>query len=329
MKSQVERFINRFLTNRVYFLLVLLIIVFVIMSSISRYFLNLHTILDITQLGVVLLLVAIGQSLIILAGGGGIDLSVGSMISLSGVLFGLMVKSGVDVWLAAFLAVLIGGLLGSVNGITIAWWGIPPMVGTLGTMWIYAALALVITKGVPISGFPDSFAFLGDGYILGIPAPIVLIAAPVFLIIWIMMSRTYFGRWIYLIGVNETAARFAGIPVVRVRFMLYTLSGLLSGIGAVAMSAWLMAARPDVGSGMEMQSITVTVLGGVNIFGGSGSLVGTLLAVLIVTLMASGLQLGNINTIWQLAVLGFILLGAVALNQGLSSRMEKRLGINA
>ena len=329
MKSQAERFINRFLTNRVYFLLALLIIVFVIMSSISQYFLNLHTILDIIQLGVVLLLVAIGQSLIILAGGGGIDLSVGSMISLSGVLFGLLVKAGVNVWPAAVFAVLIGGLLGSVNGVTIAWWGIPPMVGTLGTMWIYAALALVITKGVPISGFPDSFAFLGDGYILGIPAQIVLIAVPVFLIIWIMVSRTYLGRWIYLIGVNETAARFAGIPVVRVRFMLYTLSGMLSGIGAVAMSAWLMAARPDVGSGMEMQAITVTVLGGVNIFGGSGSLVGTLLAVLIVTLMASGLQLGNINTIWQLAVLGLILLGAVALNQGLSSRMEKRMGINS
>jgi ribose/xylose/arabinose/galactoside ABC-type transport system permease subunit len=112
-----------------------------------------------------------------------------------------------------------------------------------------------------------------------------------------------------------------------VRFVLYTVSGLLAGLAAVVMSSWLMAARPDVGAGMELQSITVAVLGGIDIFGGIGSLVGTLLAVLIVTMVASGLQLANINAIWQLAVLGFILLGAVALNQVLTRRMAAQQGL--
>lgn len=328
MKRTLELIFSRLLTDRVYFLLALLVVIMVILSALSQYFLNIETILDITRIGAVLALVSMGQSLIILAGGAGIDLSVGSIVSLAGVLFGLLAKTGMNIWLAAALTLVIGGLLGVINSITVAWWGIPPLVGTLGTMWIYGAIALVITKGVPVSGFSKEFAFLGDGRILGIPAQILLVVIPVFLILQVMLSRTYLGRWIYLIGVNSEAARFSGIPVTGVRFLLYALSGGLAGLGAVVMASWLMAARPDVGNGLELQSITVTVLGGVYIFGGLGSLAGTILAVLIVTLMASGLQLGNINTIWQLAVLGFILLGAVALNQVILQRESRRLGIS-
>ncbi len=319
----------KLLTNRVYFLLVLLVLVTIILSALSPYFLNVQTILDITRLGAVLALVSMGQSLVILGGGAGIDLSVGSMLSLSGVIFALMAQAGIDVWTAAILTVFVGGLLGAVNGITVAWWGIPPLVGTLGTNWIYGAIALVITNGVPISAFPKSFAVLGEGRILGIPIQILLIVVPVYLILQLMLSRTYLGRWIYLIGVNAEAARFSGIPVTRVRFFLYSLSGMLAGLGAVVMASWLMTARPDVGNGLDLQSITVTVLGGTNIFGGFGTLAGTILAVLIVTLMASGLQLGNINTIWQLAILGLILLGAVALNQVIAQRQARRLGLSS
>lgn len=329
MKRFVDFLLSKLLNNRVYFLLILLVLVFVIMSLLSPYFLNLDTILEITRLGTVLLLLAMGQTLVILAGGAGIDLSVGSMLSLAGVLFGLMVHNGVNIWAASLLAIGAGAMLGAINGVTIAWIGIPPLIGTLGTMWAYGALALVITNGIPISGFPTSFSFLGDGQILGIPSQIVLVALPIFLVLQYVIAKTFLGRWIYLTGVNDTAARFSGVPVTRVRFFIYTLSGLLAGIGAVVMASWLMAARADVGSGMELQSITVAVLGGTNIFGGFGSLLGTLLAVLIVTLVASGLQLGNINAIWQLAVLGIILLGAVALNQSISSFTAKRLGISS
>ena len=329
MKNFVDFLFSKLLSNRVYFLLILLVLVVVIMSAISPFFLSLGTILDITRMGTVLMLLALGQTLVILAGGAGIDLSVGATLSLSGVFFGLMVKAGMNVWAAGVLTVFIGGLLGTVNSITVAWWGVPPLVGTLGTMWIYGALALVITNGIPISGFPEKFGFLAAGNILGIPSQIILVAVPVFLILQYLVARTFIGRWIYLTGVNSTAARFSGIPVTRVRFFIYTLSGMLAGIGAVVMSSWLMTARADAGNGLELQSITVAVLGGTNIFGGFGSMLGTLLAVLIVTLVASGLQLGNINAIWQLAVLGLILLGAVALNQYISSYTAKRLGISS
>jgi ribose/xylose/arabinose/galactoside ABC-type transport system permease subunit len=203
--------IIQLLSNRVIFLLFLLAIVMIVMSLISPYFLNIDNLITMARFGAVLALVGLGQSLVILAGGAGIDLSVGSMISLSGVLFGFMVTAGMNVWLSAFLAVLIGGVLGAVNGVTIALWGLPPLIGTLGTMYAYGALALVMTKGVPISGFPDSFSFLANGKVLGLPSQIMLVVLPAFLVLLFIMRRTDFGRWIYLVGVNENAAQFSGI----------------------------------------------------------------------------------------------------------------------
>lgn len=328
MNRRFDQILLDLLTNRVYFLLVLAVVVVVVMSSISPYFFDWANLVTMMRLSAVLALVGMGQSLVILAGGAGIDLSVGGMLSLSGVIFGLLVaRAGLDLPIAIVLGVLTGAALGAVNGVTVAWWGVPPLIGTLGSGWAYGALALVITQGVPISGFPASFRFLGEGDVQGIPAQILFVVLPAFIILYLVMSRTVFGRWVYLVGVNDTAARFAGVPVTRVRFALYTLSGLLTGLAAVVMSSWLMAARPDVGAGVDLQSITVAVLGGIDIFGGIGSLVGTMLAVFIVTMLASGLQLANINTIWQLAILGAILLGAVALNQVLTRRMAAQQGI--
>jgi len=312
------------LANRVAFLLLLMGLVMVAMSLLSPYFLSVDSLLGMTRFGAVLALIGIGQSLVILAGGAGIDISVGSIISLSGVLFGLMVKADIPLALAVLACVAIGALLGAVNGVTVALWGMPPMIGTFSTMWAYGALALVLTRGVPVSGFPEAFGFLGQGKILGIPAQTLLFVVPAYVLSQFMLSRTAFGRSIYLVGVNDEAARFAGVSPRKVRFVLYTLSGALAGCGALIMSSWLMAARADVGNGMELQAITVAVLGGINIFGGSGSLMGTLLAVVIVTMVQSGLQLANINAIWQLAVLGFILLGAVALNQSVLREGARR-----
>jgi len=303
------------LSNRVVFLTVLLIIVVIVMSSISPYFLRWDSLITMSRFSAALALVGFGQSLVILGGGAGIDLSVGSIISLAGVLFGFIVTAGVNVWVAAILTVIIGGLLGAVNGAIISILESPPLIITLGTNYAYGALALVLTKGIPISGFPESFGFLSNGKILGIPTQIALIVIPVFAILIFGMTRTKFGRHIYLIGVNEEAAQIAGIQVKKYRFSLYTISGIFAGLSAIIFSSWFMTSRPDVGVGMDMESITVAVLGGIMITGGIGNLVGTALAVVIVTFIASGLQLANINTIWQLAVLGGLLLFSVAINQ--------------
>jgi len=328
MGAWIGNAVTKLLSNRVYFLVVLMIIVVIIMTSLSPFFLTMSNLISMTRFGAVLALLALGQSLVILAGGAGIDLSIGAILSLSGVLFGMLVRdAGVNVWLAIPLTIVAGALLGAVNGVTIVWWGLPPLIATLGTLWAYGALALVLTRGVPISGFPTSFAFISQDYILGIPTQILLIVIPVYLILQFMTSRTRFGRWIYLLGVNDEAARFAGVPVARVRFILYTLNGVLAGLGAVVTASWFMAARPDAGAGMDLQSVTVAVLGGIHIFGGIGSLAGTMLAVVIVTMVATGLQLANINAVWQLAVLGFMLLSAVALNQAVVRQSARRQGV--
>jgi ribose/xylose/arabinose/galactoside ABC-type transport system permease subunit len=275
-----------------------------------------------TRFGAALALVGLGQSLVILAGGAGIDLSVGGMISLAGVFFGLMVGAGINVWVAAVLAVLSGGILGAVNGLTIAILGLPPLIGTLGTTYIYSALALVITKGIPISGIPKEFSFIANGEVLGLPTQIILIVLPVYILFLFLSQKTQFGRRIYLVGVNSVAAQFSGIQVKKVRFSLYVISGLLAGLASIILASWFMAARPDVGDGMDMQAITVAVLGGIDITGGVGNVVGTLLAVCIVTMINSGLQLANINTIWQLAILGIILLSAIAINQAIEKQLK-------
>lgn len=329
MNDFLNRIVTQVLSNRVYFLLVLMLIVVVIMSLLSPFFLTVSNIFGMTRFGAVLALLALGQTLVILAGGGGIDLSVGAMVSLSSVILGMLaVQWEISIWLALPLMLIASTGLGAFNGLIVALIGVPPLIGTLGTLWAYGAIALVITEGRPIAGYPDAFGFIGSGRIFDVvPAMTLFIVLPVFLVLLFITTRTIFGRWIYLVGVNDVAARFSGVPVRRVRFLLFTLNGLLAGLGAIIYSSWFMSSRPDVGSGLELQAITVAVLGGTNIFGGTGNLAGTMLAVLIVTMVASGLQLANINTLWQLAVLGFILLGAVALNQFIAGRTARRQGL--
>lgn len=317
----------RWLSNRVAFLGLVAVLVGIAMSLSSPYFLTLENLLGMTQFGAVVALVAMGQALVILGGGAGFDLAIGSNLSFAAVIIGFLVRAGVNVWLAALAGILFGGGLGLVNGLLVTRIGIPPFIGTLGTMYAWAAVPLILTGGIPISGFPDAFGFLGQGNILGIPAQVVLITLPAFIILQYIMTRTVFGRSVYLVGVNDQAAQLAGINIKRVRLALYTISGLMAGLGAVIMTSWLLSARPDVGNGYELQALTVAVLGGFNIFGGEGTLPGVMMATLIVTMIASGLQLANVNTMWQLAALGIILLVAVAINQAISARNQRQFGI--
>ena len=306
------------LQHRPYFLMVLIVVVGAVMSFLSPFFLRINTLLGMTRFGAMLALVAFGQTLIIIAGGGGIDLAVGSMISLAAVVFGVTVDTTGSVTIGVVAAVTAGATMGAFNGCNIVLLRMPPLIATLGSMYAFGAIALVATGGTPISGFPEWFGSLGYRTVLGVPVQILLVVAPAFGILWFVLNRTTFGRNIYLVGVNETAARFAGIGVGSIRFTLYVVSGVLSALAGLVASAWLMTARPDIGRDIELQAITVTVLGGANIFGGEGSLTGTLLAVLIVTMVATGLQLANINTVWQLGAIGVILLASVALNQWLA-----------
>ncbi|MGX6446975.1 ABC transporter permease [Patulibacter sp. S7RM1-6] len=304
------------LRTRLGFLLAANVVAAVVMAQLSPYFLSVGNGQAMLQFGAVIALLALGQTLVIVAGGGGIDLSVGSILSLSGVLFALLfTDAGVPIPVAALLGVLAGAALGAFNGVLVTAVGISPIIATLGTLYLFGSLAVVLTDGVPVSGFPDSFGFVGQRTLLGVPTQILLVLLPVALVLGWMAARTALGRSIWLVGVNETAARLSGIGVARTRITVYAISGALGGVGGVVTASWLMSARPDAGVGYELQAITVAVLGGTNIMGGEGSLGGALLAVLIVTMVGQGLQLAGVDPTWQLGILGLLLLVAVTLNE--------------
>lgn len=310
----------QFLSNRITFLALMIVVLTIGLSFVSPYFLSIQTLLDMTQFGALTALLGMGQTLVIVGGRGGIDLSVGAMVSLAGVLMAMLVRVGINVWFACLLCVVMGVLMGLVNGFLVAWLDLPPLIATLGTSYVYSSVALVITKGVPVSGLPEGFSFLGHGQILGVPAQVFLVVIPAFLLLSWVIENTTFGRTAYMIGVNDTAAHLAGINVRQVRTLLYALSGALAGLGAIVVTSWLMGAKPDIGVGYDMQSITVAVLGGTSMAGGEGRLAGTMMAVIIITMISYGMQLGNINSVWQLAVIGTLLLGSIVVNNSLESR---------
>lgn len=311
---QISNIKNIIKFNRTSFLLVLLILIIVLFSLLTPHFFSVRNLLEITQFGAPLALIALGEALIILAGKGGIDLSVGSILSLTGVIFGLAVTNGVNMFIALIITAMSGVILGGINGVLIAYIGLPPMISTLGTMYAYGSLALYFTGGVPISGFPRNFSVLSQGYTFGIPNQVLFVVVPIAILTYLVVNKTAFGRKIYLTGTNDEAAKLATIDTSKLRMYLYVYSGLLSSIASIIMCSWLMTAKADVGKGLEMKAITASVLGGISIKGGEGRISGVLLAILIITITSSGLQIANINSIWELSILGLILITIVALD---------------
>jgi len=224
-------------------------------------------------------LLAIPVTFIIITAG--IDLSVGSIMALSAVVLGLSYEAGAPIWLASMLAVLTGSACGMLNGLFITWVRVHPLIVTLATLAAYRGIAEGISLARPISGFPESFAVLGRGTLAGIPIPgvLFLVAAAGAAV---TLARTPFGRSLYAIGHNETASRFSGIPVARLKLILYSLSGLAAGVVAVLFVSRRNTAKADVGFGMELDVITAVVLGGTSIFGGRGRIIGTVLGVLLI-----------------------------------------------
>lgn len=319
----MRKFLLSLAENRTKFLVILLVFELIIISLITPYFLNARNMMEITRFGAVLTLLAFGESLVILSGKDSIDISIGASLSLSGVIFGLLVTSGVSLNLSMLITVIFGGLLGSINGLLIAFAKLPPLIATLGTQYVYGSLALYFTKGIPISGFPEKFKFLSLDSTVGIPNQILFVVIPISLIILTLLNKSVFGRKLYLMGTNNTAAKFSGISEGKMRFSVYTIAGILAAIGAIVTSSWLMTSRADAGTTLEMQAITVSVLGGISIAGGRGKISGVLLGVLIVTFLMSGLQIANINSMWQLALLGFILILSVVTNSQISNYLSK------
>jgi ribose/xylose/arabinose/galactoside ABC-type transport system permease subunit len=251
-----------------------------------------------------------------LAGGPGIDLSVGSMVSLVGVLVGTLVGAGTPVMAACAAGLLFGAVLGLVNGLLVNVLRIPSLMATLATMFAYGGLALALTEGRPLGGFPEGFAWLGQGATAGIPNSFLFVLIPTAVLLHILLTRTRIGSHIVACGNDDRAAHLAGLNVARIRTRLYVLSGILAAIGSVISMSWFLAARPDAGKGMELLAVTIAVLGGTHIFGGTGGIPGTIVAILIVTTLQIGLQLANISAAWQLGIIGALLIISVSAGGG-------------
>jgi rhamnose transport system permease protein len=264
-----------------------------------------------------LALLALPMTFIIVTGG--IDLSVGSMIALAGVVLGLSHEAGMNIWLCCTLAIVTGTAAGALNGLFISVVRVHPLIVTLATLSAFRGIAEGISSGRPISGFPESFAWLGRGAIGGVPvAGIIFAIAAIFagVVLW----KTPFGRSLYAMGYNETATRFSGIKTRKIKFILYTMSGLASAIAAILLVGRRNTAKADIGAQMELDVITAVVLGGTSIFGGRGRIAGTVLGVLLIheTKEFVGWRFHNDPLIP--IVVGVLLIIAVLLNSAFTPR---------
>ena len=297
---------------RQYGIFVVFIIICLILSFISPQFLTVSNWTIIVTQASINALLAFGVTFVIITGG--IDLSLGSMVAVTGVSAAMLAHPDTfPVALPIFAGLFAGLLMGIFNGFIITKSKIAPFIVTLGTMTIGRGLALILSKGRPISNLSDSFNFIGGGDIFGIPFPIIVLVL-VFAICSIILKKTLLGRYIYAIGGNEQASRASGINVNQVKMAVYSISGLLAGLAGILLTSRITTGQPNAGAGFELDAIAAAVIGGTSTSGGTGTMTGTLVGVLLIGVINNGLDLLNVTSYYQQVVMGIIIIGAVVLD---------------
>jgi ribose transport system permease protein len=283
-----------------------------LLSILSPHFLTVDNILNVALQSSINAILAFGITFVIITSG--IDLSVGSILAFSSVIMGLCLTNGIGLFIAVIVGLINGAALGFINGFLITRINLAPFIVTLGMMSIARGLALVITKGYPISGMPDTIRFLGRGNILGIPVPVV-ITLFIFGISFILLQYTKFGRYVYAIGGNEEATRLSGVNVSKIKLLVYIWCGTMAGVSGIILTARLNSAQPIAGMGYELDAIAASVIGGVSLSGGEGTAQGTLIGALIIGVLRNGLNLLNVSSFWQQVVIGGVVIAAVTLDK--------------
>lgn len=315
--------------------LAMLVILF---SSMTPSFLTANNLSILTKHVAITALLAVGTSFVILAGG--IDLSVGSVAGLSGMMAGYLILHGfvfgggdayfLPIWLVVPVAVAAGGLVGWVNGILVTRLSIAPFIATLGTLYVARGAAMLISNG---STFPElageaarhntGFPSIGQGYLLGVPGPVWMMAA-VALAAWVLAAKTPFGRHVYAIGGNERAAMLCGIEVRRVKVWTYVISGVCAALVGLIIASQLEAAHPATGQSFELNAIAAVVLGGTSLLGGRGSIGGSLIGAFVIGVLADGLVMLGVSEFWQMVIKGVVIILAVAVDQ-VQNRIQLRM----
>jgi len=286
----------------------------VVLWILTPHFLTVSNLLNVLEQSAINAIVAAGMTFVIISGG--IDLSVGSVLALAGIVLASLLQAGVGLPIALTAALASAAICGLLNGLFVTLGRLPPFIATLGMMSVARGLALIWAEGRPISGFTESFRSMATGRPLGIPAP-VLITLVVYAIAHVALAHSVFGRSIYAIGGNEEASRLSGVPVRFHKAGAYVVCGLTSGVAAVVLTARLNSAQPTAGIMYELDAIAATVIGGTSLFGGEGTLLGALIGALIMGVLRNGLNLLNVSSFVQQFVIGVVIIAAVLIDTAL------------
>jgi ribose transport system permease protein len=292
-------------------------VIFMVFGLLNSNFLSLNNLRDVAVSASVNALIGIGLTFVIITGG--IDLSVGSIASFVGIVSAnMMVNSGVGAVPALLAGLVLGFAAGAVNGLAITLLRLPPFIATLGTLSVYQGLAYVVTNGQPVYNVPQSFVLLLNSYIAGVPIVVVVVAV-VALLAWLLLRRTVFGQNVIAIGGSEETAWLSGVRVIRVKILVYGLSGLLAALAGLVIVARISAAQSEAGAPYLLTAIAAAVIGGANLMGGEGRIAGTLVGALILGALTNGLVLLNVPSFYEQIVTGLVVVIAVAIDQGSKS----------
>lgn len=300
--------------------LVALMLLVTVLAILSPYFLTWSNFINVMRQAALQFLMAAGLTMVVLTGG--IDLAVGAMLGLAACLSASLISQG-HLVLGIAAALLSGLSCGVVNGVLVTYARIPPFIATYGMLWIAHGLGYVFMKGEVIYGLPEGFRLIGAGFLWGIPIP-VLIAGALVVVLHLLLHTTVLGRAIYAIGGNPVAARLSGMPVTRHLITVYALSGVLSGFAALVVIARVNAADSSLGEDLLLPAIAAVCLGGTSLFGGVGGIAGTAIGSVILALIVNGLNLLGVQTFWQNAVMGAIILLSVLADQLGGARLVRQ-----
>lgn len=292
-------------------LLAALVVLVVVFASQSEFFLSERNLTTILRNSVDLAVICAGMTIIIILGG--IDVSVGGIVAVCAVLIGRAYQYDMPDGVVVIIGLSAGALLGALNGTIIAKTRVPPIVATLGTMYIFIAILFLVIGGVWISGLPNTMSFLVLGDVFGIPVGVFIIGV-IYVFSWLLLRRTPWGQRVVAIGCDEVAARLVGIRVDRTKIQAYALLGLFAGITAVLYVARMRNVEVNIGTNIALEAIAATILGGASIRGGVGSLIGALLGVLFIKMTQNGLVLIGVSSLWETVVIGGLLIVVLILD---------------
>lgn len=289
-----------------------LLVLCVVISIIAPRFLTISNLRNVLTQVSVNAIIAAGMTFVILTGG--IDLSVGSILAICGAIAAVISKSTENIFLAVIITLIVGGLIGLINGIVISKGKIQAFIATLATLTVFRGITYVFTNGTPVSGLGQSFMVLGNDKIVGIPIPVIVMIL-VFAVSYYILTQMRYGRYVYALGGNEDSSRLSGINTQRIKSMVYVISGVLAALSGIIVTSRIGSASPNAGSGFELDAIAAVVLGGTSLAGGEGSIMGTIIGAVIIGVLNNGLNLMDVSPFYQLIVKGMVILLAVMIDK--------------